>query len=183
MESWKVQASDKLSIGINGFLCHLKRLFDELSRSKLSKINKKLFHLIVLRLILCLNRIPPSFHIVLQSILIFPILLWYLVNFVLVSLLKYFLSLFIFIRIIKKIKMKRFISILFYILISFNFIVNFILHCSSFGFFFFVFAYLFAALKHSPSKRKSLSKVAAQRSTESEAESHGTLNGKCGKVI
>lgn len=32
-----------------------------------------------------------------------------------------------------------------------------------------------AALKHSPSKRKSLSRVAQQRSTESEADSHGKL--------
>lgn len=38
---------------------------------------------------------------------------------------------------------------------------------------FFPYVPILAALKHSPSKRKSLSKVAAQRSTESEADSHG----------
>lgn len=40
-------------------------------------------------------------------------------------------------------------------------------------FLFFSSPFFSAALKHSPSKRKSLSKVAHQKSTESEADSHG----------
>jgi hypothetical protein len=39
------------------------------------------------------------------------------------------------------------------------------------------------ALKHSPSKRKSLSRVAQQRSTESEADSHGKPDPRLLRLI
>lgn len=52
---------------------------------------------------------------------------------------------------------------------------------SIFHFCILLFFFLFlpkTALKHSPSKRKSLSKVAHQKSTESEADSHGNYRMK-----